>query len=177
MPGSLQTFHRLRVTCIMAYLMSMDGHLWRCSQSVRYGFLALMRRDTLWVHSSGLESRIDFLAVGGHVDGATTRSNRRLLTVNQDHWGVCMSLHAVFRHGCLGGALLKKRRVDRFKIMSTEGRRLLKEAVAGLPQQDWTLHPPDMHAHALEEQLNGGTPLLSRKEVQEPASLASRFGE
>ena len=85
-----------------------------------------------------------------------------------------MSLHAVFRHGCLGGGRLTKRRVDRSKIMSTEGRRLLKEAVAGLPQQDWTLHP-DMHAHALEEQMNGI--LMDHFAVQEGGPRASFIGK
>ena len=75
-----------------------------------------------------------------------------LLTPNQDHWGVQLKIHAMFRNGIQQHGRLSKPRFDRMKILTAEGRQKLPEAVRQLPSAEWHLHP-DMHATCIEQQL------------------------
>ena len=115
-----------------------------------------MLDNLLWVHSGGNESRIDFVAVGGQVDINTAASSVAvsvdLMTPNMDHWGVQLQVHAVFRGGPIGTGRVKRARYDRQKIITDEGRVLLKKALQQLPPAEWDTHP-DVHAKRIEQQL------------------------
>ena len=111
-----------------------------------------------WMHSSGNESRIDFIAVGGCIDSFRMESKVAehfdLLTPNYDHWAVQIHMRVVFQHAVRRSGRLKKPKFDRTKIMSETGRHVLQQAVAALPQLEWNTHP-DMHARMIENQLSG----------------------
>ena len=111
-------------------------------------------QDATWAHCSGSESRIDFVAVGGYIkhQGMASRvaCEIDLLTPHQDHWCVQLDITVQsYRHDEHPGRI-RRPRYDRQKIMSEEGRRILKEELAKKPKGDWSLHP-DMHAKLLED--------------------------
>ena len=113
-------------------------------------------QNATWVHSGGIESRIDFLAVGGQVDAVQTSSyvavNLDLLTLNQDHWGVGVVVFPLLPDRIRAKGRLRKPKYDRARLLSADGRQIFQDAVRGLPQIPWNTHP-DIHARELERQI------------------------
>ena len=112
-----------------------------------------------WQHSSGSLSRTDYIAVRCHVDVNTCSSwvvqDFDLITPNQDHWPVALQVEFAFGNATAteGRAKLRKPRYDRSRVLTPEGRAIIKEEIEQLIIPDWNEHP-DMHALAIERSLH-----------------------
>ena len=108
-----------------------------------------------WRHSSGATARIDYWAVrGGWIeDSLSTWIEAFLDLANQqeDHWPISMTLS--WRIGGWSGAKLRRRKIDREKIVSNEGREILQRELKRFSGVSWEVHP-DAHCRQIEEHLH-----------------------
>ncbi|CAE7386010.1 unnamed protein product [Symbiodinium sp. CCMP2592] len=107
------------------------------------------------VHHTGLESRIDYLLLGGtaHVSRARSSVDQGMDngSPNDDHRAVAVELQGELCVGHPRGRL-KRPRYDLDKMNTAEGRRLMSQACRAFQQPAWEVHP-DEHCHRVEVHL------------------------
>ena len=110
-------------------------------------------RNHTWQHTTGATSRIDYLCVGGYgracADASWVDLQVDLANRQEDHSPVALS---IFWHQDKAGppTAIRRKRFDRAKMMSNEGRRILKTALQNIPPIDWASHP-DAHCRQVEQ--------------------------
>ena len=109
--------------------------------------------STTYVHPCGQPHRIDYILVGGRALVTDTRSEPDETFDNgspqEDHTLLCLHLKGstAVRYG---QRKLLRPVYDREKILSPEGRALVREALAAFPHPSWHTHP-DQHCVQIEE--------------------------
>ena len=108
-------------------------------------------------HPSGPLHRIDFLLLGGL---ATTHQLRSIVAedfdtanYNCDHWAVEATFDGLLQ-GSPAQSMLKRPVYDREKMLSKEGRQLIRQAIACYEQPDWSL-PIDEHCRHFQNYVCG----------------------
>ncbi|CAE7870876.1 unnamed protein product, partial [Symbiodinium microadriaticum] len=110
-----------------------------------------------YTHPSGQQHRIDYLLVGGRAKVHFVRSETDESFDNgspqDDHTLLCLDLRGstAVHHG---QRKLLRPVYDRDKILSVEGRALVRDALAAFPHPAWETHP-DQHCAQIEEYLRG----------------------
>ena len=107
-----------------------------------------------WRHSSGIESRIDFLCIGrGFVSSQLSTwvaSDLDLLNLSEDHSAIALQGIFVDSRSSPQPAHLLRRRYDTAKMQTPAGKVILRDSLAGLWVAPWGADV-NLHAAALEE--------------------------
>ncbi|CAE7710018.1 unnamed protein product [Symbiodinium sp. CCMP2592] len=108
-----------------------------------------------YTHHTGVESRIDYLMVGGaawvrsarsHVDATIDNGSP-----NEDHRAVAIELTGDMATGQLRGRL-RRPRYDLEKLNTVRGKEIVSEACRNFRQPHWCTHPDD-HCRQVEQHL------------------------
>ncbi|CAE7830408.1 Pol [Symbiodinium sp. CCMP2592] len=112
--------------------------------------------DTTFVHPSGSEHRIDFIAVGGRAVSTAAKSSVHLDfdtgSPREDHRLVVLHMKGMIAGG-LSRAALWRPVYDRDKLMSPAGQEILAEACQAFEQPAWNVSP-DEHCNLIQEMLH-----------------------
>ena len=108
-----------------------------------------------YCHPSGIESRIDYLCVGGRtrIHGAYSEVRRDFDngSPNEDHRLSSLVLEGALHEG-QDRSRLWRPVYDRSKMATPEGRAIIEEACRSFPQPDWETHPDD-HCQQIQDHL------------------------
>ena len=106
-------------------------------------------------HPSGIESRIDYLCVGGRLRVHAAHSEVRMDfdngSPNEDHRLSVLTLEGELGDGGDRGRLWRPT-FDRAKMATEEGRRIIREACGSFAHPDWATHPDD-HCQQVQDHL------------------------